>query len=91
MSDASGIKVVKKIGPCYRCGGCHLQCKCKSNGNNKFQNKPATQQTQKCGHTDHFHNNKTSKHMFPTGTLSFQASQAIGPGKDVLVSIDTIK
>ena len=49
MPDASGIneiKAVKKTGPSYKCGGPYLQCECKSNGNNKFQNKSATQQMQ---------------------------------------------
>ena len=40
-------------------------------------------------YTDKFHNNKSN--MFPMGTLSFQASQPIRSGNDMLVSIDTIK
>ena len=71
--------------------GPHLQYECKHDSNNKFQNKPATEKTQKHSHTDNFHNNKTSNHMFPTGTLSFQASQIVRSGKDVLVSMAAMK
>ena len=39
---------------------------------------------------DTFCNNKNT-HWFPAGTLSFQASQPIRSGKDISVSIDTIK
>ena len=55
MSDASGvneIKAVKMTGWCYRCRGQHLQHECKNNDNEKFENKPATQQMQKCTCTD---------------------------------------
>ena len=94
MSDASGIneiKAVKKTGLCYKCGGSHLQCECTSNGNKKFWNKPATQQLHKCNCTNKFDNNKTSKNMFPTGTLLCQASHPITSGKDMSASIDIIK
>ena len=87
MLDALGtneIQAAKKTGLCYRFRRPHLQCECKSKSNNKFQNKLATQHTQKC-------NNKTNNHMFPTGTSLFQASQPVTPGKDVSLSMDDIK
>ena len=90
-SDINEIKVVKKTGPCYKCIRPHFQCECKHNGNNKFQNKPTIQQRQKCIYTDKFHNNNTSNHMFPVGTLSFQASQSIRSGKDTSVIFNAIK
>ena len=64
-SDINEVKAVEKTGLHYKCRGPHLQHECKNNGNNKFQNKPATQQMQKCIYTDKFHNNKRSNHMFP--------------------------
>ena len=38
-----------------------------------------------------FYNNKSNNNIFAMGRLSFQASQPIKSGKDVLISIDTIK
>ena len=93
MPDASGIneiKAVKKTDPCYKCRRPHLQYECTSNGNNKFPN-TTKQQMQKCNCTNKFGNNKTSKNMFPMGTLSFQISQLIRSSKDILVHIDSIK
>ena len=51
------------------------------------------QQHKKCKNTSTqiFFNNKTSNHLFPVGTLSFQVKQPIRSGKDILVSIDAIK
>ena len=69
----------------------HLLCECKSNGNNKFQNKSATQQMAKSIYTDKVCNNKTSNQMLSLGTLSFQMSQPIRSGKDMSVSIDAIQ
>ena len=45
----------------------------------------------KCSYMDDFHNGKTSNHLFPTGSLSFQPSQQIRSGKDVPVRMDTMK
>ena len=46
---------------------------------------------QKCIYMDTFCYNRTSNAIFPMGILSFQVSQPIRSGKDVSVSIDTIK
>ena len=73
------------------CGAPYLPCECNNNDNNKFQNKPATKQIQKCSYTDYFCNSKTSNHMSQAGALSLQASQPIWSGKDVPVCMDTIK
>ena len=51
----------------------------------------STQQTHKRNYMHTFFNNKTNNNMFPTETLSFQASQPIRSSKDILVSTDTIK
>ena len=86
------IKTMENTGPCYKCGGTHLQCDCTNNRSNKFQAKMPTQQTHKGNnYTDRFHNNKKNSNLFPVGTLSFQASEPIRSGKDMLLSIDTIK
>ena len=77
------MHLVSLTGLCYKCRGPHLQCNCRNNSSNKFQAKTPTQQTQKGNsHTNKFCNNN----IFPTGNLSFQASQPIRSGKDMAVS-----
>ena len=81
---------MKEDRPMLQVWGTSLLPDC-TNINNKLQTKTSTQQTHKNNnYTDKFHNNKNN-HMFLTGTHSFQASQPVRSGQDMLVSIDTVK
>ena len=74
--------------------GPHFQFNCTDNiknSSNKFQTKTPTQLNHNGNnYKDNFCNSRKNN-MFPTGTLSFQASHPIKSGNDFSVSIDAIK
>ena len=76
----SEVRSTKEPGLCFKCGGLHFHNKYRKNKghfNSKLQNYNKTNNFQK------FHQNNYSSSQFPTGTLSFQASENFKPGDDI--------
>ena len=89
------VKTTKKPELCYKCRGPHFQSNCTNlmgNNSHKFQNRTLAQQNYMGNNYKHeFFDNKSSSNMFPTGTLSFQATQQIRSGDEMSLNIDIIK
>ena len=91
ISCITEVKTMKKTWHCYKCRGLHIQYNCTDKSSNTFHAKTSTCQHHKGNKcTDKFQNKKINN-IFPMGTLSFHESQPVRSGKDMLVSIDTIK
>ena len=89
-TSTAEVKTMWKIGSCYKCRGLHFLCNCTNNSSKKSLTKtPTTKPQRKQLHK--FHNNKSNDKMFPSGTLSFKASQPIRSSNNMLVSIGTIQ
>ena len=82
------VKSTTELGLCFKCSQPHFQHRCTANTGHPTNKFPKYKKVnnpqmfcQKNHNSDHFH----------TGTISFQASQQIREGDDVLLSVNTIK